>query len=184
MSYEGARHPRVRRGNSDGPVSAWILFGRCRTRHAHRADLHSKLRSCGVCLASRAGMLLLPCAVRPGFSRPTMRLARSRADVDRNLDPPPPPSLFISLRHTAIAHPPRSQVQISCRHASCSLHFASRIQGSSEAGNPRTRSGDGLRIAQAGHSDDNCTYPSSWSISGRAVPSSIKTLLVAHRRRP
>lgn len=98
--------------------------------------------------------------------------------------PPPPPFLFISLRHTVIAHPPRSQVQISCRHASCSLHFASRIQGSSEAGNPRTRSGDGLRIAQAGHSDDNCTYPSSWSISGRAVPSSIKTLLVAHRRRP
>lgn len=156
VSYEGARHPRVRRGNSDGPVSAWILFGRCRTRHAHRADFHSKLRSCGVCLASRAGMLLLPCAARPGFSRPTMRLAQSRAGVDSNLTPPPP-SLPVSLRHTTIAHPPRSQVQISCRHA-CSLHFASRIHGSSEAENPRTRSGDGLRIAQAGH-PDNCTYP-------------------------
>lgn len=120
VSYEGARHPRVRRGNSDGPVSAWILFGRCRTRHAHRADLHSKLRSCGVCLASRAGMLLLPCAVRPGFSRPTMRLARSRADVDRNLDPPPP-----------LHSPSRSDTQRSLTHLAVKFRSAAGTHAAS-----------------------------------------------------
>ncbi|KAK1836911.1 hypothetical protein QBC39DRAFT_403019 [Podospora conica] len=121
VSYEGARHPRVRRGNSDGPVSAWILFGRCRTRHAHRADIHSKLRCMSSLARWHASVALR--AAKPGFSRPTMRLARSRADGVSHLTALSPPSV-VSLRHTTIAHPPRSQHQISCRHA-CSLQFTS-----------------------------------------------------------